>query len=61
MHALLVLESSLQSENVTYRQHVVRGCVKLQSKQAYRIHTTDIYVNCIVQLASVGLAQARPN
>ena len=34
--------SSLQSKNITYRLHAVRGCVKLQSKQTYGIRTTDI-------------------
>ena len=32
---LFMLESGLQSENVTYCQHAVHNCVKLQSKQAY--------------------------
>ena len=61
-------ESSLQSENITYRPHAARGCVKLQSKHirnTYDRYTTIIiiiiYENCTVRLASVGLAQARPN
>ena len=63
-----MLESSLQSENITYRPHAARGCVKLQSKHmrnTYDRYTTIIiiiiYENCTVRLASVGLAQARPN
>ena len=36
-----MLESGLQSENVTYAPHAARGCIKLQSKQTYGIHTTD--------------------
>ena len=47
-----------------YCPHAAHGCVKLQSEQTYGICTTDndyIYENSIVQLASVGLAQARPN
>ena len=64
MYGLLILESSLQSENVTYRPHAACSCVKSQSKRTYGIHTTDIYnniyINCIAQLASVGLAQAHP-
>ena len=60
-------ESSLQSENITYRPHAARGCVKLQSKHirnTYDRYITTIiiiYENCTVRLASVGLAQARPN
>ena len=61
-------ESSLQSENITYRPHAARGCVKLQSKHirnTYDRYMTTIiiiiYENCTVRLASVGLAQARPN
>ena len=60
-------ESSLQSENITYRPHAARGCVKLQSKHirnTYDRYTTIIiiiYENCTVRLANVGLAQARPN
>ena len=60
-------ESSLQSENITYRLHAAHGCVKLQSKHirnTYDRYTTIIiiiYENCTVRLASVGLAQARPN
>ena len=61
-----MLESSLQSENITYRPHAARGCVKLQSKHirnTYDRYITIIiiYENCTVRLASVGLAQARPN
>ena len=37
--------SVLQSENVTYKPYVVCGCVKLHSKQTYRIRTTDIHNN----------------
>ena len=60
-------ESSLQSENITYRPHAARGCVKLQFKHirnTYDRYTTIIiiiYENCTIRLASVGLAQARPN
>ena len=62
-----MLESSLQSENITYRPHAARGCVKLQSKHIrntydrYMTIIIIIYENCTVRLASVGLAQARPN
>ena len=39
---ILVLGSISQSENVTYRPYRAHGCVKLDSKQTYGIHTTDI-------------------
>ena len=58
MYALLVLESSLPCKNVTYRLHAAHNCIKLQSKRTYGICTTDML---IIQLTSVGLAQARPN
>ena len=51
---LLVLESSLQSENVTYCPQAVCSCVKLQSQQ-------NIYEKFAIQLTKVGLTQARPN
>ena len=43
-----MLGSVSQSENVTYKPYVVCGCVKLHSKQTYRIDTTDIHnaVHC---------------
>ena len=50
-----MLESSLQSENITYRPHAARGCVKLQSKHirnTYDRYTTIIIITrgmqCIV-------------
>ena len=55
-----MLESSLQSENITYRPHAARGCVKLQSKHirnTYDRYTTIIiiiiYENCTVRLAII--------
>ena len=49
--------SSLQSENITYRPHVAHSCVNIRNTYNRYI----IYENCTVRLASVGLAQARPN
>ena len=41
---LLVLESSLQSQNVTYCLHVVHDCVKLQPNQKFILHMTEKYI-----------------
>ena len=41
-----MLESSLQSENITYRPHAARGCVKLQSKHIR--NTYDRYTTIII-------------
>ena len=41
-----MLESSLQSENITYRPHVAHGCVKLQSKHIR--NTYDRYTTIII-------------
>ena len=46
-----MLESSLQSENITYRPHAARGCVKLQSKHirnTYDRYTTIIIIIIII-------------
>ena len=40
---LLVLESHLQSENVTYCPHAACSCVKLQSKQTYGTHNSLVW------------------
>ena len=39
-------ESSLQRENITYRPHAARGCVKLQSKHIR--NTYDRYTTTII-------------
>ena len=45
LHCVLVLKSSLRSENITYCLHAARGCVKLLSKQTYETLTThDRYI-----------------
>ena len=43
-----MLESSLQSENITYRPHAARGCVKLQSKHIR--NTYDRYTTIITSV-----------
>ena len=45
-----MLESSLQSENITYRPHAARGCVKLQSKHIR--NTYDRYTTIITSKRS---------
>ena len=61
-HYTASAEKWFAERNVTYCLHAAHGCVKLQSKQTYGIHTTDnIYKNSTVQLASVRPAQACSN
>ena len=43
LHCVLVVKSSLRSENVTYCLHVAHSCVKLQSKQTYGMITMYTY------------------
>ena len=45
LHCVLVLKSSLRSENIACCLHTTRGCVKLLSKQTYETLTThDIHI-----------------
>ena len=53
--ALLVLQSSLQSENVTYCPQAEHGCVKLQSKQEYVRQIIYIYNIYICEKSTVQL------
>ena len=39
-HVAWVRGLSLQSKDVTYFAHAVHGCIKLQSKQTFRIRMT---------------------
>ena len=57
----LVLESSLQSNNVTYCPHAVDSCVRLRIRSEQKKYGICTDRKHTVQIASVGLAQAHSN